>query len=243
MNNPSTVAPKGESMIMPLAKIHATPAKGNMASTRESTRIIERKLPPLFDRSFLAALTPKLVASAPDEYIFQRRLAHRDRLNFTRKCLDYVRHKAVTAFLLDAHLIAQGRRLYVESSPNVLSQSTGIPRRIEHHDVSADLAFQFFRRTQRDEVAFVHDGQPVAALGFFHQMRCYQHRHMLFIAQNLQVLPQIAPSSRVKPSGRFIEQQNPRMMQQAFSQLNAPLHAARECLNSFLRPVGQSDAR
>src|ERR1700680_564568 len=48
MKRPSTVAENGQRPIMPLTKIHTTPAKGSTPSTRESTRIMGRKLPPLF---------------------------------------------------------------------------------------------------------------------------------------------------------------------------------------------------
>src|SRR5579859_2715341 len=123
MNKPSTVAPNGESVIMPLAKTHATPAKGTTPRTRQSTRIIARKLPPLFFvRIFFAAFTPKLVACAMDEHIFQRRLAHRNCLNLAWKRLDYIRHKPVPTFLLDAHLIAHDRCVHLKTRPNMFGQ-------------------------------------------------------------------------------------------------------------------------
>src|SRR5215831_7887711 len=96
MNNPSTVAENGDTVIMPLTKIQTTPIKGTIPSTRESTRIIGRKLPPLLLflidrlRIGIGILTPELVTCAVDENVFQRRFADRDRLNLARKCLDNV---------------------------------------------------------------------------------------------------------------------------------------------------------
>ncbi len=87
----------------------------------------------------------------------------------------------------------------------MLGQQIRIPRGIQHDHVATDLALQFLRRPQRDEVAFVHDSQPVAALGLFHQVRGDQNGNMLFIAQNLQILPQIAPRARIQSCGRFIQ--------------------------------------
>ena len=43
MNNPSTVADGGHSVIIPLEKIHATPSKGTIPNTKESTSIMTRK--------------------------------------------------------------------------------------------------------------------------------------------------------------------------------------------------------
>ena len=42
MNNPSTVADGGHRVIIPLAKIHATPSKGTIPNAKESTSIIAR---------------------------------------------------------------------------------------------------------------------------------------------------------------------------------------------------------
>src|SRR6202158_1739312 len=75
MKRPSTVAENGQSTIMPLTKIHATPTNGSRPSTRESTRIMGRKLPPLllflFFGTWFALFAPELVAGAVDEYILQ----------------------------------------------------------------------------------------------------------------------------------------------------------------------------
>jgi len=106
MKSPSTVAEGGHSLIMPLARIHPTPASGSSPSTRESTRIIVRKLPPLFFVGTLFAIFgPELVAGAVNEDILERRFAHRDGLNLSREGLDHVGNEAMPAFALDPHLI------------------------------------------------------------------------------------------------------------------------------------------
>src|SRR5579864_4432988 len=65
---------------------------------------------------------------------------------------------------------------------------------------------------------------------------------MLFIAQHLQILPQIAARARIEAGGGLVEQEDSRMMQQAFSELNAALHPTGKCLYTFLGAVGQTYA-
>ena len=113
----------------------------------------------------------------------------------------------------------------------------------EQENVAADLALQLCRRAQGYDVAFGVDRQAVAALGLFHQVRRDQHRYMFFIAQDLQILPEIAARAGIEAGGRLVQQQHRGMMQQALGQLQATLHAAGKCLGLFLRPVGQSHAR
>src|SRR6266496_1290134 len=80
-------------------------------ATRESTRIMRRKLPPLFLFVFgftfgicFALFTPELVAGTVDEHILQRWFAHGNCLNLTRKSLNHVGNEPVSAFSLDTHL-------------------------------------------------------------------------------------------------------------------------------------------
>src|SRR5581483_3253931 len=110
MKRPSTVAEGGESVIIPLMKIHATPARGIKPSTTESTRIRGRILvsPFLFFfrlRICFAIFTPELVTGAMDKHVFQRGLAHGDRQDLPGKSLHHIRHKPVAAFPFDANLI------------------------------------------------------------------------------------------------------------------------------------------
>ncbi len=103
-------------------------------------------------------------------------------------------------------------------------------------------ALQFRGRAQRDDVAVGVNRQTVAALGLFHQMRGDQHGHAFFVAQNLQVLPQVAARAGIESGRRLIEQQHRRMMQQPLRQFQAPLHAAGKCLGFFFRAIGQPNA-
>src|ERR1700728_930923 len=241
MKRPSTVMENGESTIIPATKIHTTPASDITPSTRESTRMIGRKLPPLFlfwFGTWFALFTPKLVTGAVNEYIFQRGLADGNRLNLAGEGLDHIRNKSMATLALDAHLIAKHHRLEAETRANVFGQQGCVVRGIQQDDVATDFAFQFCRSAQRDQISFVQKGQAVAALGLFHQMRRHQHGDVLFVAQYLQILPQVAAGTRVESGGRLVQQQYSRVMEQSFSQFDAALHSAGECLYPLLGAIG-----
>ena len=140
-----------------------------------------------------------------NEHILKRRLAHRDRLDLAGKSFNHVRDKPVALFAFDPHLVLENRRLHVKPGPNVLRQQPRVVRRIQQDHVAADFALQFRRSSQRHQVALVQDRQPVAALGLFHQVSRDQHRNMLFVAQHLQVLPQVAACSGIESSRRLIQ--------------------------------------
>ena len=74
-------------------------------------------------------------------------------------------------------------------------------------------------------------------------MRGDEHGDMLFVAQHLQVLPEIAPGAGIEAGGGLIEQQHSGMMQQSLGQFDAALHAAGESFDQFLGAIGQADAR
>ena len=115
-------------------------------------------------------------------------------------------------------------------------------RRIQQNDVAADLLLQLGRRAQRDQISVTENRQPVAALGLFHQVCGHDDGHPLLIAQDLQVLPQVAPRARIEPGGRFVEQQHRWTVQQALGQFQAALHAAGERLDAVFGAVGQAHA-
>ena len=113
---------------------------------------------------------------------------------------------------------------------------------IEQDHVAADFTFQLRGRAQGHQVAFIHDGEAVTALGFFHEMRGDEHRDVFLVAQRPQVLPEIAPGAGIEAGGGLIEQQHSGMMQQSFGQLDAALHAAGKSFDQFLAAIGQADA-
>src|SRR5579862_2274837 len=183
MKSPSTVHENGQSTIMPLRKIQTTPTNGTRPSTRESTRIIGRKLPPLLlFRFFLfqgscrfPLFTPKLMPGAVNEYIFESRLAHGNRLNLAGKSFDQVGNEAMAFVTLNAQLATHDDRCHTKTLADVLSQQSGVNRGVEQDYIAANFALQFSGRSECDQISFVHDGQLVAALGFFHEVGCDEY--------------------------------------------------------------------
>jgi len=123
----------------------------------------------------------------------------------------------------------------------VLGQQPHVFSSFEQHYVAANFVLQFRGGSQGHQVSFIHDRQPVAAFSLFHQVRCHQHGNVLFIAQHLQILPEIAPSPGIEARGRLIKQQNAGVMKQSLGQLDAALHPARESFNQFLRTICQAN--
>src|ERR1700688_1574723 len=147
MKRPSVFAENGQSTITPLTMIHTTTTNGSRPSTRESTRIMGRKLPPLllflFFGTWFALFAPELVAGAVDEYILQRGFADGDCLNLAGERLDQVGNEAVAALALDANLVAHYGRFYVETGEDGIGQNIRVTRRIQHDYVAANFALQF----------------------------------------------------------------------------------------------------
>ena len=107
--------------------------------------------------------------------------------------------------------------------------------RIQQNHISANFVLQVVGCSQRNHFSGIQDGQPIAALCFFHQMRGHDHGDSFFVTQNRQILPQIAPRPRIEPGGRLIQQENRRMMQQSLGQFQPALHAAGKCFSLFSR--------
>ena len=190
-----------------------------------------------------AILTPELVTRAVNEHVFKRGLADRNSLNLTRERLDYIRDEAMTAFALDPYLIPQDSRVYMEAAANLLSERVGVVGRVKENHVTTNFVFQFGRCTKCDEIALIHDGEAITTLGFFHQVRRYEDRDVLFVTENLQILPQITASAGIETRRRLIQQQDAGMVQESFSELNPALHASGERLDAFLGTICETDAR
>ena len=182
------------------------------------------------------------MAGAADEYIFEARLVDRDAFDLAGKGFDHIGDEAMSILDLEAHLMIEHRRVQAKALFNALRQRLGVVGLQQNH-VAADFALQFRRRAQRDDVAFGVDRQAIAALGLFHQVSGDQHGHAFFVAQNLQVLPQVAARAGIETGRRLIQQQHRRMMQQTLRQFQPPLHAAGKCLGFFFRAIGEPDAR
>src|ERR1700690_1709099 len=64
----------------------------------------------------------------------------------------------------------------------------------------------------------------------------------LLIAEDLEILPKVAPGAGIEAGGGFIEQQDFRMMKEAFGQFDAALHASGKSFHEIGSAVEQSYA-
>src|SRR5258708_27854756 len=186
-------------------------------------------------------LIPKLVAGAADENVFESGLAYGNCLDLSGKGFDDFRDEAVCAFALHAHLIFQNGSVYVKAGADSFGEQSRIMCRDEQNHVSPDLAFQLRGCAQRHQIAVVHDGEAVAALGLFHEVRGDQHGNVFFVAQGGEVLPEIAAGAGIEAGGWFIEQQHSGMVQQSLGQFDAALHSARERFYKFSGTIREAD--
>src|SRR5208282_2866755 len=193
-----------------------------------------------FQRWF-RVFAPEAVAGAMDKNVFESRFAHAQRLYLSRKRLDYVGDEAVSIFNFQANLVVHDRGTYMELVANALRQRLRVAR-FEQDYVASDLAGQGFGRAERYQVAFVQDGETVAAFGFFHQVSGDNDGDALLIAQDLEILPKVAPSTGIETGRRLVEEQNLGMVKQAFGELDATLHSSGKSFHAIGTAVEQSDA-
>src|SRR5579872_3395609 len=215
MNRPPTVNEK------PLANSSPMPTRGSTPSATDSATHTSISPPnldsgytPVAQLMFLlrlgrlsVGLRPEAVAGAMYENVFQRRLADGNRLNLSRKCLHHIGEEAVAVFALDADFAGEHGSFHREAGAYALGQRLRLVRFQQDH-IAADFTLQFRRSAQRHHLALVEDGHAVAFFRFLHQVRGDDDGDVLFIAQNAQVLPQIAARARVKSGGGFVQQQN-----------------------------------
>ena len=95
------------------------------------------------------------------------------------------------------------------------------------------------RRINGDNFTVVHNRQAVAQqLSLVHIMRC-QHDGNTLIADLFDQIPEIAASLRIQPSGRLVEEQHRRIVNQRRRDGEALLLPARELLDVAFGFVGQ----
>src|SRR5580704_15560560 len=99
--------------------------------------------------------------------------------------------------------------------------------RADLHPVLADGRLQRLRRIDRDDLAVVDDGDPVAVLRLVHVVRGEEDRDVLAPLQLVDVLPDRDPGLRVQAHGGLVQEQHPRRVQQAAGDLQPALHPTR----------------
>src|SRR5208337_1569847 len=147
----------------------------------------------------------------------------------------------MSIFNFQADLIVHDGGIDVKLAADVAGQGLRVAR-FEQNDVAADFAGEGLGRAERYQVAFVQDGEAVAAFGLFHQVGGDDHGNALLIAEDLEILPKVAPRAGIEAGGRLVEQQNLGMMEQSFGKFDAPLHSSGKCFYAIGGAVEQSHA-
>src|ERR1700723_874337 len=96
-------------------------------------------LPFLRRRRFFCFFVPELVPSAMNEYIFQRRLADAQRLNFSWEGFDHVGDEAMSIFDFEAHLLVHNGSIEAKLIANLIGQRLRIAG-FQQNYVAADFA-------------------------------------------------------------------------------------------------------
>src|SRR5215470_16544425 len=105
-------------------------------------------------------LIPEPVPSPMNEHILESWFTHAQRLNLPRKCLDHIGHETMSAFNFKTHMLVHHRRIHMEFLADLLRQALRIAS-FQQNDVTADLPRQLLGCTERHEITFAQDGEPV----------------------------------------------------------------------------------
>ena len=95
--------------------------------------------------------------------------------------------------------------------------------------LAAGLGFELCGAAGRQHLAGVHRHQPVKALGLFHVGGGHQHAHRrLALANTVDKLPELRPGEGIDAGGRFIKDQQLRIVDQRAAQAELLLHPTGE---------------
>src|ERR1035441_3188907 len=117
----------------------------------------------------------------------------------------------ISIFNFEADVLVHDSRIDVKLGANFLGEGLRIAR-FQQDYIASNLAGKRLGRAEGNQVAFVQNGQAIAAFGFFHQMSGNDDGDALLVAENLEVLPKITPRAGIEPSCGLIEEQNLGMM-------------------------------
>ena len=112
---------------------------------------------------------------------------------------------------------------------------------VDRHPVGADRRLQRLGAVERDDLAVVHDRDPVAPLGLVHVVGGHEDGDLLALLELADVGPDRAAGLGVQADRRLVEEQHPRGVHQAAGDLQAAPHAARERADGPVLAVPQPD--
>src|ERR1039457_1976701 len=118
----------------------------------------------------------------------------------------------MSVFNLDAYPVVHDRRIDLKLGVNAVGQRLRVAR-FKQNYIASDLASQSFGSAKSHKVAFVQNREAAATFGFFHQVGGHDDRDPLLIAEDLKILPKVAPGAGIEAGGGLVQKKNLRMVE------------------------------
>src|SRR5690349_10278938 len=87
----------------------------------------------------------------------------------------------------------------------------------------------------------MQDDSEIGGLDFFDQMRRPQHRRAAVAAQRAYMLQNVFADSHVEPGGRFVEQDQLRLVQQGAGNLDPAAHSPRQTAHTVVDTLAHTN--
>ena len=113
---------------------------------------------------------------------------------------------------------------------------------LDHEGDQSRLLDDVVHRAARDDAPLIDIDDAVAAFGLVHVMGADEHGEPA-LAQMMDLFPEFAPRLRIDARGRFVEQQQARLMQHAGGKREPLLPAARQFARELVLALRQSEPR
>src|SRR4029450_13823389 len=141
----------------------------------------------------------------------------------------------------DMQRIAEGDGLNTWLAAELFSQTDQVgpayrPRR------EANVSYDFVDGTVGEQSTLRNIGQPMTALGLVHVM-CGDEKGEPSSGQAMNLFPEIAPCFRIESRGRFVEQEQFRLMNETRGQRGALLPPAGQLAGQLVSAIRQTELR
>src|SRR5262249_21146036 len=141
-----------------------------------------------------------------NEYVFEGWPGEIDRLDHVGESIHDLTDESMPRLLLDPQSSVERSRHNSETRSDPATQPVRLLRR-DGDDIAANLFFQRCRRVESNDPALVEHKHAIASIALVDEMRRDQNRDCFFIAQLLQVHPEVVPCARIQSDGRLIQDQ------------------------------------
>ena len=112
---------------------------------------------------------------------------------------------------------------------------------MDRDPVLADAGLERLGRVERDDLAVVHDRDPVAPLGLVHVVGGHEDRDLLALLELADVVPDRAARLRIEADRRLVEEQHARRVHQPARDLQPSAHPAGERSHDRVLAIPEPD--